>query len=273
MSVGQYRTKQLTITKSYVMYDSRRIEMGNISAVSQPPNNPALMILGVICAALSFIAWEYNNIFLILMIFSGLTFIAGFIPPKIIIVTLMNGATLRLNLFKERDFGRALATLQSNLREYSDKTSLTQGQSIRVFTAEIGRNPEEQVRQYVLKLLTSEFCFSASDIASEFPIKLGSSQKRTDIVVFLHGKTHIQANIYIIVECKRADQRNDAAAQRQLESYLAACINARYGVAATYRWRVLEKINQDGHFTYVTKPALLNSNGTPYLVNYSPVSQ
>ena len=102
--------------------------------------------------------------------------------------------------------------------------------------------PEESVRQYVQNQLTSTFGFSPQDIAIEIPIQLGSSAKRADIVVYKHGSPQRQENILIIVECKRADKPESKAAERQLKSYLAACINARFGILATAQWRVFEKL-------------------------------
>lgn len=130
-------------------------------------------------------------------------------------------------------------------------------------------NPEEIVRQYVLQLLTSTFGYSSSDIAIEFPIRLGSSSKRADIVVFYPSEAHVQSNIYIVVECKRVDVRDDGEAYLQLESYLSACVNAKYGVVATCRWRVVEKVLQKSRYVFRTIPKLIDSSGRYPNINYN----
>lgn len=111
-----------------------------------------------------------------------------------------------------------------------------------ISTTDYGFGPyEDSVRDYVCSELISRFGFSPNDIETEFSIKIGSSTRRIDIAVFLSGRPHTQENIVIIVECKRAKHKNDDQAQEQLFSYIAACINARYGVLAASSWKVWEK--------------------------------
>ena len=61
---------------------------------------------------------------------------------------------------------------------------------------------------------------------------MGSAKPRVDIVVFRAGQPHTQANADILVETKQAGTRREDKKDGigQLQSYLAACPNARYGV-------------------------------------------
>lgn len=129
-------------------------------------------------------------------------------------------------------------------------------------------NPEEIVRQYVLNLLTSNFGFRRSDIGYEFPLQLGSSNKRADLVVFFAGASHTQDNIFIIIECKRSDRDVDRAALAQLKSYMSASVNATYGAVASKHWRVIEKKLVGGRFQYLDMPALVSANGNFVSINY-----
>lgn len=93
-------------------------------------------------------------------------------------------------------------------------------------------NPEEYVRQNIEKALVRQYRFPITDCEPEFSIKVGSSTKRADVVVFIHDKPHKQENAMIIVETKKAKTnphgKKDGIAQ--LQSYMAACLNAKYGI-------------------------------------------
>lgn len=92
--------------------------------------------------------------------------------------------------------------------------------------------PEEYVRQNIERRLVLELGFAPSDIAVEFPIKVGSSTKRVDIAVFKDGERHLQENIWIVIECKRdnvpATSKKDGVGQ--LKSYLSASPNSQWGM-------------------------------------------
>ena len=60
--------------------------------------------------------------------------------------------------------------------------------------------PEEYVRQNIERRLVLELGFKPSQIAVEFRIKLGSSSKRADLVIFPENADHYQANAWIIIE-------------------------------------------------------------------------
>lgn len=99
-------------------------------------------------------------------------------------------------------------------------------------TTQRPETPEEYVRQEIAKSLVREYGYAKAIIAVEFKIKLGSSSKRADLVVFPEGKAHTQENAWLIVECKHKDvkpaDRKEGVAQ--LGSYLAASPNAKYGM-------------------------------------------
>ncbi|MEO0598960.1 MAG: type I restriction enzyme HsdR N-terminal domain-containing protein [Chloroflexota bacterium] len=102
--------------------------------------------------------------------------------------------------------------------------------------------PEEMVVKYVLNILCNDLGFNPDDIDTEFPIQMGISNKRADIVVFRDKMPHTISNAYIIIECKRADKMHKERHINQLKSYMAASPNVRYGVLASTNWRVWEMI-------------------------------
>ncbi len=91
---------------------------------------------------------------------------------------------------------------------------------------------EEYVRQNIEKALVRQYKYAPKDSEPEFTIRVGSSKKRVDIVVFYAGAEHTQANTYILVETKKADVKptNRTEGIGQLQSYMAACLNAQYGM-------------------------------------------
>ena len=92
--------------------------------------------------------------------------------------------------------------------------------------------PEEYVRQNIEKALVRQYRYSPRDCEPEFRIKVGSSTKRADIVVFEADQEHKQTNAYILIETKQAKIKPSDKTEGvdQLISYLAACVNARYGM-------------------------------------------
>lgn len=111
--------------------------------------------------------------------------------------------------------------------------SVPEGRVLDFLTGELVRDtPEEYVRQNIERALVRQYRYDPRDCAPEFPIRVGSSRKRVDIVVFAPGSEHTQANTYILVETKKPDvkptHRTEGVAQ--LWSYMAACLNAQYGM-------------------------------------------
>lgn len=116
-------------------------------------------------------------------------------------------------------------------------------------------NPEEWVRQAFARELMGKYGYRREDIRVELTIQMGSRKdKRADLAVFrpeTPPAERTQHNAYILVECKRAGVSNSAfeAAIRQLETYMAACRNPRFGiVVAGDRRTSFQLVKQpDGH--------------------------
>jgi len=92
--------------------------------------------------------------------------------------------------------------------------------------------PEEYVRQEIAKSLVREYGYKKADITIEFTIRLGTRKPRADIIIFPSEGAHTQENAWLIVECKSKDVKPAAAKDGvgQLESYMSACPNAKYGM-------------------------------------------
>lgn len=92
--------------------------------------------------------------------------------------------------------------------------------------------PEEYVRQNLEKALVRQYRYAPSDCIPELRIKMGSAKPRVDVVVFLPGTDHVQANAYILVETKKPGTSPQAKRDGvgQLHSYMAACPNASFGL-------------------------------------------
>lgn len=110
----------------------------------------------------------------------------------------------------------------------------------------VNDTPEEYVRQNIEKALVGQYKFAPKDCQPEFAIKVGSSRKRVDIVVFGAGQPHTQPNCHVLVETKRSDVKPTHRTEGigQLQSYMAACLNAKYGI-----WT-----NGDDKFCYAKRP-------------------
>ena len=82
--------------------------------------------------------------------------------------------------------------------------SVPEGQVTDFLTGKLVKDtPEEYVRQNIEKALVRQYKYPAKDCAPEFAIKMGSSRKRVDIVVFEPGSDHTQANAFLLVEPRR----------------------------------------------------------------------
>ncbi|MFD3757484.1 N-6 DNA methylase [Streptomyces sp. NPDC058622] len=114
--------------------------------------------------------------------------------------------------------------------------------------------PEEYVRQNIEKALVRQYKYDARDCVPEFSVKTGSSRKRVDVVVFKPGSEHLQENAFILVETKRANtspgSRTDGI--EQLRSYLASCLNAKYGLWTNgeERYCIAKRADGVGGFTF-----------------------
>lgn len=95
--------------------------------------------------------------------------------------------------------------------------------------------PEEYVRQETLKSLVREYKYPKSDIAVEWPMRIGSKNVRADIAIFRAATppgNRSQENVIMLVECKKpgtsVSDRTDGV--KQLQSYMAACPNVEVGL-------------------------------------------
>lgn len=114
--------------------------------------------------------------------------------------------------------------------------------------------PEEYVRQNLEKALVRQYKYDPRDCEPEFRIRSGSSNRRVDVAVFHPGSEHKQENIYIIVETKRpgTNPSNRTEGVDQLRSYMAACLNAKYGLWTNgdEQYCMAKRPDQAGGFTF-----------------------
>jgi len=113
--------------------------------------------------------------------------------------------------------------------------------------------PEEHVRQRVARSLVEEYGYAKEDMELEFRIHVGRPTKPVDIAVFTHGEQHTQEKIFLIAETKReeikpTDRDNGVG---QLESYLAACLNAKWGLWVGSELRAYKIVTDAGERTAV----------------------
>lgn len=104
--------------------------------------------------------------------------------------------------------------------------------------------PEENVRQRIARSLMEDYGYAKGDIEIEFTVNLGRSKKRVDIAIFPQDTLHNQESIKTIIECKREDIRptDRDNGTEQLKSYLAACLNSRFGMWIGSELQVWEKV-------------------------------
>ena len=111
--------------------------------------------------------------------------------------------------------------------------SVPEGKVADFLTGRLFRDtPEEYVRQNIEKALVRQYRYEAADCEPEFKIKVGSSRKYVDIAVFSSGQEHRQENARILVETKKPGTNPGSRTEgiAQLQSYMAACLNAEYGL-------------------------------------------
>ena len=111
--------------------------------------------------------------------------------------------------------------------------SVPEGKVVDFLTGRLVKDtPEEYVRQNIEKALVKQYRYPADQCEPEFRIRTGSSNPRVDIVIFDPDSEHKQENAYILVETKKPGQSPKAKKDGidQLKSYMAACLNAQYGL-------------------------------------------
>ncbi|MYD86273.1 MAG: N-6 DNA methylase [Acidobacteria bacterium] len=113
--------------------------------------------------------------------------------------------------------------------------------------------PEENVRQRWARSLVEEYGYDISEIAVEFPVKMGTKRKRADIVVFKPGSPKRQDTVVILVEAKRENvkPKDKGEGVEQLKSYMSACSSCRFGLWVGSEKLACEK-SIDGEFEETT---------------------
>lgn len=139
---------------------------------------------------------------------------------------------------------------EERIRNYNNSSSWTVSQEEPSRYKEPPRyqepNEEFYVNLFINHLL--HYGYQSHLIMKEFPIQIGSTQKRADIVVF-YGSQRTQDNIFLIAEVKRptTSQAKIRNAFYQLQSYVSACLNCQYGVLVIGETYTVFKIdNQQG---------------------------
>ena len=111
--------------------------------------------------------------------------------------------------------------------------SVPEGKVVDFLTGKlVNDTPEEYVRQNLERALVQQYGYDPGDCQPEVSIKVGSKRKAVDIVVYKEDAHHTQENAYILVETKKrgTSPRNKDEGIDQLKSYMAACLNAEYGL-------------------------------------------
>lgn len=134
----------------------------------------------------------------------------------------------------------------------NDAISLIPSGKLRCVVSEKLRQdtPEENVRQRIARSLLDNYGYDKADIEIEFTINQGSKKPRVDIAIFAPNTEHKQENIKIIVECKREEikptDRDNGV--EQLKSYIAACLNSKFGMWIGSELQVWEKITDKNEY-------------------------
>jgi type I restriction enzyme M protein len=130
--------------------------------------------------------------------------------------------------------------------------SVPEGKIVDFLTGKLVKDtPEEYVRQNIEKALAKQYGYPTVDCQPEFRIKVGSGSKRVDIVIFEAGSDHKQENAYVLVETKKpgTSPKGKKDGIDQLKSYMAACLNAKYGLWTNGddRYVFAKRSNKKGH--------------------------
>lgn len=117
--------------------------------------------------------------------------------------------------------------------------------------------PEEYVRQEIEKSLIHEYRYSRGEIAVEYGVKIGTARKRADLVIFPEGAPPNQEHAWAIIECKspKIPPKHKKEGVDQLKSYMAACLNAEFGMWTNGQERYCyRKISKGGKSEFVEIP-------------------
>lgn len=153
-----------------------------------------------------------------------------------------------------------MTTSKSQVPSISTIMSIPDGKILDFLTKRfVNDTPEEYVRQNIEKALVRQYKYPTESCKPEVSIKVGSSSKRVDVVVFEENKPHKQENAYILIETKKAKTnphgKKDGIAQ--LKTYMAACLNAKFGLWTNGDERYcISKREKDGGFVYDEIPEI-----------------
>ena len=150
-----------------------------------------------------------------------------------------------------------MVSRQYNLTGQIAEEAIPPGKIKCVITGKLrNETPEEKVRQEVARSLLSEYKYAQRDIAIPFPITMGRAEKEADIAVFHAGRLHTQENVFILVETKteKVKPSNKDNGIGQLESYLAASPNAKFGLWVGSERLAKEVIEEQGKRKAVDVP-------------------
>ena len=96
--------------------------------------------------------------------------------------------------------------MTSQIKEPSISTimSIPDGKILDFLTKRfVNDTPEEYVRQNIEKALVRQYKYPIDSCKPEVSIKVGSSNKRVDVVIFEENKPHMQEYEYILIETKK----------------------------------------------------------------------
>lgn len=129
--------------------------------------------------------------------------------------------------------------------------------------------PEEYVRQTVEKRLVIEHKYSKNQILIEYPVKIGSGNKRADIVIFDKNCTDLdkkdQHKIHLIIECKKEAVKPTDAKEgiEQLKSYMAACASCQWGMWTNGKHKtVFQKITSNNDIIFEERIDIPSADGS-----------
>ena len=126
--------------------------------------------------------------------------------------------------------------------------------------------PEEYVRQTIEKRLVNEHKYKREQIEIEFKLKLGSSRRSADIVIFPNESPEIsQDYVELIIECKneKVEPQNKKDGVEQLKSYMSACPNCEWGMWTNGKYKaVFRKVKIEGKYEYQDYNDIPPANGS-----------
>ncbi|HOD12370.1 MAG TPA: type I restriction enzyme HsdR N-terminal domain-containing protein [Candidatus Omnitrophota bacterium] len=125
------------------------------------------------------------------------------------------------------------------------------------FTSERVATPEEVVRQLFLVKLVLHYNYDPISVITEYPIQIGITKKRADIVVLSDKRTPL-----IIAEIKI---KADKDTEHQLVSYLAVA-RALFGVVVSETEIKFFRYNADGSLSRITDIPVKVSGDASYIV-------